>query len=102
AALGPRPHATLSNPFAPGELWSALVVVLGGGLLAICLGRRLPRVAVAGVVRAVGRPVRRAAGAVAEPLERADGVLREWPVAGLSLLVLVIAFGITMALGRWR
>jgi NADH:ubiquinone oxidoreductase subunit 5 (subunit L)/multisubunit Na+/H+ antiporter MnhA subunit len=100
APLGPVPRDLMSNPFAAGDLWSALVVVLGGGLLAIGLGRRLPRVAVVGGVRAVAGSARRAAGAVAGVLERADGVLREWPVAGLSLLALVIAFGITMVLGH--
>jgi hypothetical protein len=29
-------------------------------------------------------------------LERVDGVLRQWSVAGLSLLVLVILFGAAM------
>ena len=37
-------------------------------------------------------PVRTGAVAVAGVIERADDVLRRWPVAGLSLLVLVIAF----------
>jgi len=36
--------------------------------------------------------VRRATFAAGGMLEQADGVLRRWPVAGLSLLVLVIAF----------
>ncbi len=90
------PRDMLSAAFTPGELWSVLVLVLGGGLLAIGLGHRLPRVAGGAVV---GR-VRRGAGAVAGMVERADGALREWPIAGLSLLVLAIAFGVTMVLGR--
>ena len=37
-------------------------------------------------------PVRGATVAAGGMLERADGVLRRWPVAGLSLLTLVIVF----------
>jgi hypothetical protein len=33
---------------------------------------------------------------VAGAIERADDVLRRWPVAGLSLLVLVIGFVVAM------
>ena len=37
-------------------------------------------------------PVRRATVAAGGMLEQTDDVLRRWPVAGLSLLMLVIAF----------
>ena len=59
-------------------------------MLALGLGHRLPPVAVGDV--APVRLVRRAMVAAGEMLEGADGVLRRWPVAGLSLLVLVIGF----------
>jgi formate hydrogenlyase subunit 3/multisubunit Na+/H+ antiporter MnhD subunit len=100
APFGPVPRYLLSAALSPGELWSVLVLVLGGGLLAIGIGDRLPRVAVGGVVIAVVDRLRRAAGAVAGTVELADGALREWPVAGLSLLVLALGFGVTMVLGR--
>ena len=89
AAVGPVPLGTLS--LAPKELWSAVLLVLGGGVLALGLGHRLPPVPVSYGV-AIMSPVRTGAVAVAGVIERADGVLRRWPVAGLSLLVLVIAF----------
>ena len=89
AAIGPVSLDTLS--LAPKELWSAVLLVLGGGVLALGLGHRLPSVPVGHVV-AIMSPVRTGAVAVAGVIERADGVLRRWPVAGLSLLVLVIAF----------
>jgi multicomponent Na+:H+ antiporter subunit D len=87
-AIGPVPLDTLS--LAPEELWSAILLVLGGGLLAMGLGQRLPPVAVGDV--AVGSLVRRGTVAAGGMFERGDGVLRRWPVAGLSLLVLVIMF----------
>jgi multicomponent Na+:H+ antiporter subunit D len=99
-AVGWVPRAMFSTALSPAELWSVLVLVLSGGLLAIALGPRLPRVAAGGVVVEVVGGVRRAAGAVAGVVERADGALREWPLAGLALLVLAIAFGVTMMLGR--
>ena len=66
------------------------MLVLGGGLLALGFGQRLPPEAAGDV--AVASLVRRATLAVGGMLERADGVLRRWPVAGLSLLALVIMF----------
>ncbi len=98
AALGSVPRDTLSNPLAPKELWATLVLLVGGALVAIGLGRRLPRVPAGDAVITLVRPVRRASVAVGRMFERADGVLRRWPVAGLSLLLLVIAFGAAM----WR
>jgi multicomponent Na+:H+ antiporter subunit D len=89
AAIGPVPLDTLS--LVPKELWSATLLVLGGGVLALALGYRLPPVPVDHVV-AIMSPVRTGAVAVAGVIERADGVLRRWSVAGLSLLVLVIGF----------
>ena len=90
AALGPVPLGSLS--LAPKELLSAIVLVLGGGVLAWGFGHGLPRVAVGDVVIAIMSPVRIVAVAVAAVTERADNVLRRWPAAGLSLLVLVLMF----------
>jgi formate hydrogenlyase subunit 3/multisubunit Na+/H+ antiporter MnhD subunit len=89
AAIGPVPLDALV--FAPKDLWSAILLVIGGGVLALGLGHRLPSMPVGDGV-AIMIPVRTGAVAVAGVIERADGVLRRWPVAGLSLLVLVIGF----------
>ena len=40
ATIGPVPLATLS--LTPKDLWSAILLVLGGGVLALGLGHRLP------------------------------------------------------------
>jgi formate hydrogenlyase subunit 3/multisubunit Na+/H+ antiporter MnhD subunit len=100
AAFGPVPRDTLTNPLAPKELWSAVVLVLGGVMLAIALGRRLPHVRTGEGAVTIVRPVRRALGAVCGMVERADGVLRQWPIAGVSLLLLAMLFGAAMMTGR--
>jgi NADH:ubiquinone oxidoreductase subunit 5 (subunit L)/multisubunit Na+/H+ antiporter MnhA subunit len=92
-ALGPwLPRSALSNPLAPAELWSTALLVGGGAVLGVALGRTLPRRwsgAVAARIRGIGGPV----GAACE---RADRVLRHWPAACAALLALVVAFGALM------
>lgn len=51
------------------------------------------------VVAIVG-PVRRTALAMGGMFERVDGILRQWPAAGLALLVLAILFGAAMLAAR--
>jgi multicomponent Na+:H+ antiporter subunit A len=83
---------------APGTLWAALWPVLLGGVLAVGLwrwGHRLPRVPEGDVV-VVGEAAIRATIPCAEAIERADGYLRQWPVASLSLIALVIILGAAM------
>jgi formate hydrogenlyase subunit 3/multisubunit Na+/H+ antiporter MnhD subunit len=87
-APGAQPNPLVLAAFAK-TLWP----VLGGAVLATLLGRwgqPLPR-----IVTSVG-PVRRAALAASGVLERIDGRLQRWPVAGMSLLALAIAFGTAM------
>jgi hypothetical protein len=74
------------------ELGSAILLVVGGALLAMGLGQQLPAIAANDSVVAVVSPLRVATVAVGAILERADGVLRQWPVAGLSMAMLVIIF----------
>jgi hypothetical protein len=90
AAFGPLPRSLISNPFVPSELVSLLLVFAGGGVLAWALGARVPSEVGPG-------PVRRGALAVGGLFVRVDNVLRRWPVAGLSLLILALLFGAAMA-----
>ena len=88
----------LLGALAPGTLWAALWPVLIGGVLAVGLwrwGDRLPRVPEGDVV-VVGETAIRTAITWGEAIERADGWLRQWPVASLSLLTLVIILGAAM------
>ena len=98
-AFLPAPPRPPSNPTALQALWKGLWPVLGGAVLAILVGR-WGRANPGAVLGAAVGPVRHATVALARVVERADGVLRLWPVAGLSLLALVIAFRAAMALGR--
>jgi len=83
---------------APAVLWAAALPVLAGGVLAVGLwrwGDRLPRVPEGDVVVA-GEAAMRSTAAWGEALERAEGLLRQWPVASLSLLTLVIVLSVAM------
>ncbi len=93
AALGPAPLDALPNPLDPKEFGSALLVLVGGVVIALALGLRLPPLPAGDAVVA---SVRRATVAIGATLVRADGVLRQWPVAGLALIVSAIAFGAAM------
>ena len=89
------PRGTLPDPFAPEMVWKALWPVLLGAALAIGLwrwARWLESVPQGGILMAESRAARGAA-ACGKAVQRLDGVLRSWPVAGVSLLVLVIALG---------
>ena len=94
AVVGPVPGELLGNPLAPKEIAWTLITIAGGSVLALTLARHLPELP-AGLL-AVASPGRRAMLAIGAVLERIDLGLRQWPVAGLSLLVLSLLFGILM------
>jgi NADH:ubiquinone oxidoreductase subunit 5 (subunit L)/multisubunit Na+/H+ antiporter MnhA subunit len=97
------PRGIPSTALAPEALWKALWPILGGAVLAILLGRwgdRRPRLPLGDVVDAAVARARRTTVALSTIFVRADDELRRWPVAGLSLLALAIAFGALMARGR--
>lgn len=91
APFGPVPNEVLGNPSAVKLLGSTLVMILGGGALALGLGRELPSLPGAAVI-AFGSPLRRLTLAVGGVFARTDEVLRRWPVAGLSLLAVALLF----------
>ena len=89
------PSGTLPDPLAPAVLWKALWPVLLGAVLAIGLwrwSRWLPRIPDGDVVVALDGGMR-VAVACGKALERMDSVLRQWPVAGVTLLILTVALG---------
>jgi multicomponent Na+:H+ antiporter subunit A len=101
-ALYPRIASTsLYEAFAPKELWAALWPVMIGGLLTIGLrrwGHLLPRIP-AGDVLVLGGEAMRTARGVGAAIERVDRPLRQWPVAGLLLMLLTVVLAATMFAG---
>jgi formate hydrogenlyase subunit 3/multisubunit Na+/H+ antiporter MnhD subunit len=86
----------------PGILWAALWPLLIGAGLASGLwrwGRHLPEVPEGDIV-VVGQPAMRVVVRCEEALERVEGVLRQWPAAGLSLLTLILILGGVMFNGH--
>jgi formate hydrogenlyase subunit 3/multisubunit Na+/H+ antiporter MnhD subunit len=97
----PVPRGTLSNPFDLDGFAKALWPILGGALLAVLLGRwggRLARMSFGQTMVAIVGPVRRLVLALGGMVVRIDGVLRQWPAAAVSLLVLGLLFGAAMFL----
>jgi formate hydrogenlyase subunit 3/multisubunit Na+/H+ antiporter MnhD subunit len=92
---------TLLQALAPWTLWAALWPVLIGGVLAIGVWRwrhRVPRVPEGDIV-VVGEAAIHKTIPGGEAIERADGFLRQWPVASLSLLILVVILAAMLAGG---
>jgi multicomponent Na+:H+ antiporter subunit D len=94
AIVGPVPRDLLGNPLAPKELAATLVTIAGGCVLALTLARHLPGLPAGWL--AVAGPARRTMVAIGSGLERVDRGLRQWSVAGLSLLLLSLLFGLLM------
>jgi formate hydrogenlyase subunit 3/multisubunit Na+/H+ antiporter MnhD subunit len=89
---------SLADALAATALWEALWPVLLGVLLAALLRHwddRLPSVPEGDLVVAIERSGRWGS-AWGEWFERAEGVLRRWPVAGVSLLALLLLLGAVM------
>ncbi len=93
---------TVSDALAPASLWSAVWPLLLGSVLAIGLwrwGSRLPHIPDGDIAAMAVDAATRCARSVGVTLERLDGRLRQWPVAGVSLLtvaVVLAAFMLTL------
>jgi formate hydrogenlyase subunit 3/multisubunit Na+/H+ antiporter MnhD subunit len=96
------PIGTWEDALSPSTLWKLSSPMLLGVLLAFGLWRwhdRLPRVP-EGDIAAGLEGAARMTISCGEMFERADRVLRQWPVASASLLVVTILFGAAMLLGH--
>jgi len=88
AAAGPLPNGLISNPLKPAELANTLLVCAAGALLALGAAR---------TPLTSARALRRVLVPVGNALARLDFALRQWTVATLAMLLLVAAFGWTLA-----
>ena len=94
----PIPHDALSGMFSVAALAKLLVAILASAIAAIVLGYwRFPLVYFdsSRAVLAVVAPIRRAA----EHVEGLDDILRQWPAAGIALLLLALGLGALMLTG---
>jgi formate hydrogenlyase subunit 3/multisubunit Na+/H+ antiporter MnhD subunit len=86
----------------PAKLWDAVWPMLIGAVLAAVLwamGDRLPRIP-AGDMIVAEEAAFRASAPLGAAFERADRDLRQWPAAGLALLVIVLALAAAGFAGR--
>jgi multicomponent Na+:H+ antiporter subunit A len=94
---------TIADALAPAALWSVVWPVLLGGALAVGLwrwGGRLPEVPEGDVVVLVAEDAKGLARATGSMLERLDGMLRQWPAAGVSLLAVAVVLAALLLTGR--
>ena len=99
----PLPQGTLSKPFTLSAVVASLWLVLRGVVLAVLLARwdwRLSRRRMAQDVFVTVRSVRRAGLASSRILAKLGVWLQQWSVAGVCLLVLLIAVGLSLEFAR--
>jgi formate hydrogenlyase subunit 3/multisubunit Na+/H+ antiporter MnhD subunit len=100
--LYPFAGGDVADAPTPNALFDALWPVLIGAALAFALrrwGSSLPPVPAGDNVGAVEKAFR-ASYVVGAALERADGQLRQWPTAGLSLLAIAVVLGAATLFGH--
>ena len=99
----PLPPGTLSNPLTLSALLGSVWPILAGAVLAILLGRWDPRLNQMPFTRnlfAAFRPARRAGLGIGRITAELDARLRQWPVAGACLLIVLIVFGMALDVVR--
>jgi formate hydrogenlyase subunit 3/multisubunit Na+/H+ antiporter MnhD subunit len=99
----PVPSVNLSKPLALTTVLTSLWPIVGGGVLAILLGRWGPRLAnirFAKILVAIVGPLRRKALALGRMIVRVDGILCQWPAAALSFMILAILFTTALLVAR--
>lgn len=95
--------ATWAQLFTPDALWKGLWPLLAGLGVALALwrwgNRYLPKIP-AGDIAVCGPALTRSFNNLQCVVENAEALLRQWAVAGLALLLLIIVFGAMMRGGN--
>jgi multicomponent Na+:H+ antiporter subunit D len=97
------PSGATSKPLVLTTVLTLLWPIVGGGVLAILLGRwgdRLANIRFAKILVAIVAPLRRTALAVGRMIVRVDRMLCQWPAAVFSLMILAILFGAALLAAR--
>jgi formate hydrogenlyase subunit 3/multisubunit Na+/H+ antiporter MnhD subunit len=98
-AAGSSLPDALSGAFSSKEIVSALIVFAGGAVLAAGLALLPPPLPGGHALAAIGGPARRATTALGGILVSLDWLLRQWAVAGIALIAVALAFGVTLLKG---
>lgn len=97
------PSGTPSKSLAVTTVLTSLWTIVGGGVLAILLGRwghQLANMRFAKLLVVIVGPLRHTALALGRMIVRIDGMLRQWPAAAFSLMILAILFGTALLAAR--
>jgi len=88
------PRKAEAAPPLAGFIWPWLIMAFAGVIVpwTLYLTERIPE----GDIVVVGEAATGATAPCGETIERVDGYLRQWPVASLSLLTVVIILGAAM------
>ena len=98
----PVPQGAVSNPFGIDALSKLLLPVLGGAASAILLSPWPHPLASSTTLKRLVRmiaPLRRVCLSLGSLVEAADDVLRQWPAASMSLLLVALLLGALMFMG---
>ena len=96
------PIGSWEDALAPSALWTLTWPMLLGGLLTLSLWRwndQLPHVPEGDIAAGIDSATR-VTVSWGRLLEQADSVLRRWPTAGASLLIVTILLAAAMLVGR--
>jgi formate hydrogenlyase subunit 3/multisubunit Na+/H+ antiporter MnhD subunit len=97
------PPDAASSPLSLGTLWKTLWPLLAGAVLALLLGQWGPgwtRIHSGKTLAGIIGPARRPVLALGRAVELTDSVLRQWPAAGLALVIVAILLVAAMLAGR--
>ncbi|WP_027469792.1 complex I subunit 5 family protein [Deefgea rivuli] len=95
------PSQNIADAFKPYAIWSALWPILLGALLALGLSRikiRVPEITPGDIGSAMLNVLARPAQGISTAFVKMDAALGRWPLATITLLSLLLLFGVAITL----